>query len=149
MLRSNGPLWNFMAVCGVFAIMLGACRQPQAPTLQDLSGREDLSLFKIGSLRGTRDGDRLVTQAMLTDSSSILIMDMRFGIGSPMTLESATWHWARSGNLMSGAIRARSIAFLGGQDGPPSIGGRFDLLGPDGSARYRVSIPTTELKARL
>ena len=139
-----------MALCSAFVILLGgSCRELQHPALEDLSGRENLSLFKIGSLRGTRDGDRLNTQAMLTDSSGILTLDMRFTIGSPMTLESGTWRWARSTGLMSGAVAARSIAFLGGQDGPPSFGGRFDLLGPDGAARYRVSIPTTELKIRL
>ena len=39
--------------------------------------------------------------------------------------------------------------FLGGQDGPPSIGGSFDLLDPAGVGKYRVTIPTTELKVKL
>jgi hypothetical protein len=39
--------------------------------------------------------------------------------------------------------------FLGGQDGPPSIGGRFDLLDPTGAAEYRITVPTTELKIKL
>ncbi len=86
---------------------------------------------------------------MLSDSSSILILNLRFTIGSPMTLESGAWRWTRSGSLLTGAVAARSISFLGGQDGPPSIGGRFDLLGPDGAAKYRVSIPVTELKSHL
>ena len=34
---------------------------------------------------------------------------------------------------------------LGGQDGPPSIGGTYDLLGQDGTALYRVNIPVTAL----
>ena len=39
--------------------------------------------------------------------------------------------------------------FLGGQGiGPPSIGGRFDLLDPIGSAKYRITIPTSELKIK-
>ncbi len=39
--------------------------------------------------------------------------------------------------------------FLGGQDGPPSLGGKFDLLNPAGIAVYRITIPTTELKNKL
>jgi hypothetical protein len=39
--------------------------------------------------------------------------------------------------------------FLGGQDGPPSIGGRFDLRDDAGAAMYRISIPTTELRQKL
>jgi len=38
---------------------------------------------------------------------------------------------------------------LGGQDGPPSIGGRFDLLDPTRGAEYHITIPATELKTKL
>jgi hypothetical protein len=106
-------------------------------------------MFKLGSLRGTRDGDRLVAQAMFTDSSSMLTIDMHFAVGTPTTLESGMWRWARNNRLMTGTVTGRSVTFLGGQDGPPSIGGSFDLLGPDGAAKFRVSIPLTELKTRL
>ncbi len=50
---------------------------------------------------------------------------------------------------MGGTVAERSVMFLGGQDGPPSIGGRYDLLGPTGAAAYRITIPTTELKQKL
>ena len=127
-------------------LLLGACNGPKRPLIEDLSGRENLALFKLQAIQGTRDGDRLSARAMLSDSSSILTMDMRFAVGPQTTLTSGEWKWARSGNDSSGSIAARSVTFLGGQDGPPSIGGTFDLLGPDGAARYRVSIPVTELK---
>ncbi len=39
--------------------------------------------------------------------------------------------------------------FLGGQDGPPSIVGRFDLHDLNGAAVYRITIPTTELRQKL
>ena len=109
---------------------------------------ENLSLFTLHSLRGTRDGDRLRTQAMFSDSSSILTVEMHFAIGSPTTLESGGWNWARNNQMLSGSVAARSVTFLGGQDGPPSIGGTFDLLGSDGAAHYRVTIPVTELKVK-
>jgi hypothetical protein len=133
-------------VCTVLALV--ACSGPKRPAIVDLSGRENLSFFTPGSLRGTRDGDRLDAQAMFTDSSSILTMDLHFLIGSPTTLKTGAWRWARNNGVMSGAITARSVEFLGGQSGAPSIGGAFDLLGPDGTARYRVTIPIAELKAR-
>jgi hypothetical protein len=47
---------------------------------------------------------------------------------------------------LTGTVAARSITFLGGQDGPPSIGGSFDLLDPEGVARYRINIPISQLK---
>ena len=131
-------------------LFLIACGAPKGPGVEDLVKHENLSIFKLGSLRGTRDGDRLDAQAMFTDSSSMLTMEMRFLIGAPnTTLESGTWRWSRNNQPLNGTVAARSVTFLGGQSGPPSIGGSFDLLGPDGVARYRVTIPVTELKARL
>ena len=135
-----------LALCGVL-LLLAACGGEKRPGIVDLSGRENLSLYTLGSLRGVRDGDRLEARAMFSDSSSSLVMEMKFAIGSPTTLESGSWRWARNNGLMSGAVSARSVTFLGGQSGPPSIGGTFELLGSDGVARYRVTIPVAELKA--
>lgn len=135
-----------ITVCG--ALLLPACGSSKRLAVEDLGGREDLSLFKLHAIAGTRDGDRLRVQAMFSDSPSILTVEMHFAIGSPTTLESGVWRWSRNGQLTTGAVMARSITFLGGQDGPPSIGGTFDLLAPDGVARYRVNIPVTQLKTR-
>jgi len=127
---------------------LAACGESKRSAVQDLASQENLSSFTLHSLAGTRDGDRLHAQAIFSDSSSILTVEMHFAIGSPTTLESGAWRWSRTGQLLSGAVAARSVTFLGGQDGPPSIGGTFDLLGSDGLARYRVNIPVTQLKTR-
>ena len=118
------------------------------PAVEDLSGNQDLSLFKLQFVRGVRDGDRLNTEALISDSSSLLTIDMTFAIGSPTKLDSGTWHWTRNNMNETGNMSARSVTFLGGQDGPPSIGGSFDLLNPDGLHVYRVNIPVTELKRR-
>jgi hypothetical protein len=128
-------------------LLLAACGAKR-PAVEDLTTHDDLSLFKLHSLRGTRDGDRLQAQAVFSDSSSILTMEMHFAIGSPTTLESGTWRWSRNNQALSGTIAARSVTFLGGQDGPPSIGGTYDLRDAGGVARYRVAIPTTALPER-
>jgi len=83
---------------------------------------------------------------MLSDSSSVLSVDMRFVVGSPTKLESGKWHWTGTSRMSIGDVSARSVTFLGGQDGPPSIGGSFDLLGPEGTPRYRLNIPVTVVK---
>ena len=128
-------------------LMLAACATKHPP-IEDLTTRQDLSLFKLHTLRGTRDGDRLQAQAVFTDSSSILTMEMRFAVGSPTTLESGAWRWSRNNQITNGTIAARSVMFLGGQDGPPSIGGVYDLRDTEGVARYRVTIPVTALPER-
>ncbi len=116
--------------------------------MEDLTTHQALTAFKLDAVNGTRDGDHLDVQALFTDSSSILRVEMRFLIGSPTRLESGRWRWTRNNELLTGDVAARSVTFLGGQDGVPSIGGSFDLLGSDHSAKYRVNIPTTELKVR-
>ncbi|HTC88795.1 MAG TPA: hypothetical protein VK686_10885 [Bryobacteraceae bacterium] len=125
-------------------VLLGCGRADRKP-LQDLSRHEDLSGFKIESMRGLRDGDRLSAQILISDSSSILTLDLHFAIGSPTTLQSGTWRWSRPGRLLDGMVSARSVTFLGGQDGPPSIGGTFDLTDAGGHGTYRVTLPLTAL----
>jgi hypothetical protein len=122
-----------------------SCGRADRKPLQDLSGHEDLSGFKIQSMRGLRDGDRLAAQVLISDSSSILTLDLHFAIGSPTTLQSGTWRWSRPSRLLDGLVSARSVTFLGGQDGPPSIGGTFDLTEAGGYGTYRVTLPLTAL----
>jgi len=130
-------------------IFLAACAKPPRAPVEDLSGRENLSSYTLGQVRGTRVGDRLDAEATFGDGSSTLTVEMRFAIGAPTKLESGRWQWTRNGHLTSGTVTERSVMFLGGQDGPPSIGGRLDLRDATGAAIYRITIPTTELKTKL
>jgi hypothetical protein len=130
-------------------VFLVACARPPQPPVEDLTGRENLSLYTLGQVRGTRVGDRLDAEATFGDGSSTLRVEMRFAIGAPTKLESGQWQWSRDGRLLSGSVAERSVMFLGGQDGPPSLGGRFDLRDAAGVAAYRITIPTTELRLKV
>jgi hypothetical protein len=127
------------------AALLAGCSPAKRPAVEDLRGREELSALQLGAIRGTRDGERLGVEAMFTGSAAPLTIQMTFVVGSPTTLRAGAWQWKHS----KGTVAARSLTFLGGQDGPPSIGGTFDLLGPDGAPWYRVRIPVSVLKTRL
>jgi hypothetical protein len=140
--------WGHLSICCVI-VLLTSCNKPSKPPVEDLSGRENLSAFTLGQMRGTRNGDRLDAEAEFADGSSRLTVEMSFIIGVPTKLKSGRWQWMRDGRLTSGTVTERSVMFLGGQDGPPSIGGRFDLLDPTGVAEYRITIPTTELRVKL
>jgi hypothetical protein len=94
-------------------------------------------------VHGIRDGDHLAAQVSITDITSVLTLDLHFAIGSPTTLESGKWTWSLPGEWLNGTVAARSVTFLGGQDGPPSIGGVFDLTGA--FSTYRVTLPLTAL----
>ncbi len=125
-------------------LVVASCTTADKRPLRDLAGKEDLSRFTIQSVHGLRDGDHLAVQVVISDSSSILSLDLHFAVGSPTTLESGTWRWSRPGGLLNGSVSARFVTFLGGQDGPPSIGGVFDLTGT-GGWNYRVTLPLTAL----
>jgi hypothetical protein len=124
-------------------LLLAGCAR-KAPLLEDLAHHQDLSRFTVQAAHGLRDGDHLAAQFLVSDSSSILIIDMRFAVGSPTRLEMGAWRWARSGSVSHGDVQARSVTFLGGQDGPPSVGGDFDLVGAD--SHYRLNLPVTVLQ---
>ena len=144
----SSSFFKWVALCCAFALLTACAKPPRAP-IEDLSGRENLSAYTLEQVRGTRNGDRLDAEAKFGDGSSTLTVEMRFDIGSPTKLNAGGWQWTRDGRLTNGTLAERSVMFLGGQDGPPSIGGRFDLLGPTGAAAYRMTLPTTELKIKL
>jgi len=126
-------------------LLLSSCGGAKYPLLEDLSHQEDLGFMHLDAARGTRDGDRLSAQLLITDSSNILTMDLHFQVTPPTHLDSGSWKFSRG---ISGGVEARSVTFLGGQSGPPSLGGTFDLLDPQGRAIYRVHLPTTQLEKR-
>jgi hypothetical protein len=134
-----------VAVAVVGLTMLAGCGTPPARPVEAFPGGQDVSRFRLMSLQGTRDGNRLGARAVYGDGTGELRVDLRFTVGVPTRLESGTWKGLGS----EGRVRERSVTFLGGQSGPPSIGGRFDLLGPDDQARYRVTIPVQPLNHPL
>jgi len=127
----------------LLCLIIASCTPADKRPLRSLTGKEDLSRFTIQSVHGLRDGDHLAAQVVISDSSSILSLDLHFAVGSPTTLESGTWRWSRPSGLLNGTVSARSVTFLGGQDGPPSIGGVFDLTGA--FSTYRFTLPLTAL----
>lgn len=127
-------------------LVLAGCRGRDTHPVQNLNGGQDVSRFVLTSVRGTRDGDRLDVRAMFGDGGGASIrVDMHFIIGVPTRLESGAW----VGLGGAGGVREQSMTFLGGQSEPPSVGGRFELIGTDSGARYRVTIPLQELKNKL
>ena len=128
-----------LSVCWI-VVLLASCNKPPKPAVEDLSRAENLSSFTLRQLHGTRNGDRLDVEAAFGDHSSAITVKMRFAIGVPTKLESGRWQWTSDPAQKSGGVSERSVMFLGGQDGPPSIGGSFDLLDPAGVAKYRVTI---------
>jgi hypothetical protein len=120
---------------------LAACRNTHVKPVEDLGGGHDVSRFTLTSINGTRDGDRLDVRAVFGNGRDELKLTLHFTVTPPTQLQSGTW----TGLSRSGTVTERSVTFLGGQSGPPSIGGRFDLIAATGAALYRVNIPLQPL----
>jgi hypothetical protein len=145
MKRTSPISRNSARVCLVSCLLVLGCARPEKPPLENLSSHRTVPYVHIQSVRGVRDGDRLAVQVLLSDSKSVMSVDLHFAIGSPTTLASGTWNWSWPEDLLQGTVSARSVTFLGGQDGPPSIGGTFDLNAPSYST-YRLTLPLTVLQ---
>ena len=126
-------------------LAIAACGGTPPKPVEDLGAGQDVSRFTLTSLKGTRDGDRLDVRAIYSDGPRQLTVDLHFRVTPPTRLESGAW----SGLDAGGEVHERTSTFLGGQSAAPSIGGRFDLLGPGGKPLYRVTIPLQPLNQRL
>jgi len=138
-------LWRWRLAGLVGLLLLASCNRPAARPVEDLGGGQDVTRFALTSLKGTRNGDLLEVRAVYGDGARVINVYLRFRVTPPTQLASGAW----SGLLLKGGVHERASTFLGGQSGPPSIGGSFDLLGPDGKPRYRVTIPLQPLNERL
>jgi hypothetical protein len=136
---------KWLAFAAVTAVLLVACGSQHIRPVEDLAGTHDAANFALTSLKGTRDGERVAVQAVYSDGSRSLTVHLLFKLTPQAKLERGTW----AGLAGEGIARERSVTFLGGESRPPSIGGRFDLIGSGNKAIYRVSIPLQPLKDPL
>jgi hypothetical protein len=138
-------LWGFAAAVVFGVTMITGCGSRPGQPVESLGGGSDLAAFVLRSLKGTRDGDVLVVRAEYGAGAQSLRVDLRFRVTPPTRLESGTW----AGLGGEGTVRERSVTFLGGQSGPPSIGGKFELIDPGSRTVYRITIPLQELRRAL
>lgn len=128
------------------AMVLAGCGRRPAQPVEDTGGSgRNVSQMVLRELRGTRDGERLDVRATFADQGQSLQLILQFNVTPPARLATGTW----MGLEGQGTVRQRAVTFLGGQNGPPSIGGRFELIGSDGRALYRVTIPVQPLRNAL
>jgi hypothetical protein len=131
-------------------LALFACQSGNKLTIRRNRDGQELKGFRVRSLNGIRDGEKLAAELVVADAQSTLTMRMRLLIGVPPKLESGTYDWEKKDvrENTAGTIRAGYISFLGGQDTPPSLGGTFELISTDGDVSlYQVKVPTTLIDA--
>lgn len=125
------------------------CQNLQEFAIQDLTEQTTLSNYRMISLTGTRDGDRMPVQVVFRSPSGELHLDLLFRIGVPTRLELGRYAWTRQSEDLEGRVRERSVTFLGGQSDNPNLGGVFELLSGEGHPLYKVTFPTSEVVPSL
>ncbi len=132
----------------VAAVMLPGCAKRGEISVEQISDGKPVPGYALRSLTGFRNGETLHAQASFAGGGATLTLELQFRIGVPTRLESGSYAWDRGDQILHGPAREVSCTFLGGQSGPPSIGGTFELLSPQGDRLYRVRIPVSELTVR-
>ena len=135
-----------LLLIGASLFLVVGCGGVQEAAIEDLETGTQLSDYRMISLTGRRDGDRLPVQVVFTAGSSQLEMDLRFRIGVPTRLEMGQYSFQLEDQTLEGRVRERSVTFLGGQSDNPNLGGGFELLSREGVPIYKVTLPTSEVK---
>src|SRR5436190_12776840 len=134
--------WSRRALALTAILTLAACQNSKL-RIRRTRDNQELSSYRLRSMTGIRDGDKLLSQVVVGDTTGTLTMQMKIQIGVPPRLEIGNYTWQKKDSPPTqGLVRASSVTFLGGQNGPPSLGGMFQLISDD-VPLYDVRIPTT------
>ena len=124
-------------------LALLACQSVNKLSIRRNRDEQELTAYRIRSLTGLRDGDKLGIELVVADRQDTLTMQMKFQIGVPPTLEAGNYVWLRKYvPPIQGVIKANAVTFQGNQNGPPSLGGTFQLVSDDVDL-YQVKMPAT------
>src|SRR5579883_2433054 len=128
-------------------LMLAACQTSSKLTIRRTRDGQELNSYRIRSLTGIRDGDKLMSEVVMADPAGTLTMQMKFQIGVPTKLEQGNYVWQKqNAPQIQGLVKASSVIFQGGQDSPAALGGSFQLVPREGDIPlYEVHMPATQM----
>jgi hypothetical protein len=101
--------------------------------------------LKLTGLQGTRDGATVHVQASFADGTDTGQMSLVVQLNPTAECRSGTHRVEIADQTTEGLVECTSIAFLGGQNALPSVGGVFILKDAQNRPVYRVRIPTTPM----
>ena len=136
------------AACVFVAILLAGCGGTNY-RVERLDGSKATNVpLKFASVSGARSGDTVLAQIRFADGSDNIQINLTLHLAPAAECTSANYHAAIGGQDNDGLVRCESLAFQGGQDSP-SVGGVFLLQDSNGTAKYRVSMPSTQIQRRF
>lgn len=114
-------------VAAVLLVWLGCA--PATPTIDERVGEQWApSSYRFVRAEGQRDGEQTHAYFFFEGPEGAklevrLLLDLKPEAG----MRVGRWYWDRADSSLSGSMTARSVRFLGGQGGPPSVGGTYTL----------------------
>jgi hypothetical protein len=138
--------WRAATFAIALVLTLSGCQNNRLVIRRNRDGQQ-LRDYRVRSLTGIRDADKLGCELVVADNQDTLTMQMKFQIGVPPRLETGTYVWQRKdAPVIKGTVKADAVTFQGNQNGPPSLGGTFELVSNDVDL-YQVKVPATLMDA--
>jgi hypothetical protein len=142
-------IWRASAVAIALLWIAPGCQNTGKLSIRRTRDNQQLKDYRVRALTGLRDGEKLACELVVGDNQDTLTMQMRFQIGVPPRLETGTYVWQRkNAPQIQGNVKAEAVTFQGNQNGPPSLGGTFQLIAKDEELPlYEVKVPSTLMDA--
>ncbi len=142
--------WSLIGVaCLLLMASSTSCLKSGVPTIEDVGAAAPPQRYSVESLTGKRDGARVRARFVLENGAAGNRLDLilALDLGPPIRLDDGKYSFRVNDKLLEGKVAALSVDFQAGQSSGMNLGGKFVLLGDNGTSLYRVTIPTTPFEA--
>jgi hypothetical protein len=130
----------------LLAIVLAACVNTEN-RFERISESPPVTLpLKLTSVSGSRDGVIVKATIRFQESQDSAAIAIVVNVGPPPYFMTGTYQAEIAGQKSSGIVESQSLAYLGGQNALPSVGGVFILKDSENRAVYRVTMPATRIR---
>lgn len=142
-MSAHPPIARLSALAALLA--LAGCGPSEPALLAKAEKGWAPTAFHFDRAEGQRDGARTKASYFFAGPDSAwLELRVTVEVEPEPTLTFGRWYLEEPGREKTGSARTTKLRFLGGQGGPPSIGGDF-LLREGSEERYRLVLPPTPI----
>jgi hypothetical protein len=104
--------------------------------------------LEFDSVSGARNGDTIRAEVTFAHEADTIDMNIIIHLSPTAECTSGNYHAVIAGQSSEGSVRCQSLAFQGGQDSP-AVGGVFLLTDNSGIAKYKITMPSTQMQRRF
>lgn len=105
--------------------------------------------LKLVSVSGVRDGENVRAVIRFQDGQDSAVLMIATKLGPPPQFMAGNYQALMGGRTDAGIVECPSLAFLGGQNSMPSVGGVFILKDAQTRPLYRITMPATVIQRQV